>query len=620
MPSLRLLAPLALVPALLGPWLEGRAATLEEPPGEPELAELVARDDRAGFTARTGEAAAADLARPSLSGRTRRAGLVALGIGGRLRARPTLESVALEDPDPDARRAAVLGLGELGTHGPQDLGDAEITLVELVDDADPRLAECALLALGRAGRLEWVAAVAADLSNPRAESAADVLAFLEQPGSATCGAARELFDLRWAAAKRYGTVDGQAWDIAVVDALTRDDTFMEEVVLRAAAPLAGKYRGVRDHFLEILFQHRTPVVLRAAVVAMPVELDRLIDAGLWKPTEDEWRTIVDEAVRTRNDVVMRASLRRAADVPDLVPRVAALLHHRRRPQTPAIVASLDSPDPAVRAAAATALADIGEKTELRALQRLDAATEDPDVRAAALAARMRLRDEQALARGRALLAGTAPKGEGVDRKRLLHVLARTCIAADDLDLLGFLTELVQDDERALLLAAMAVERRTVDTSFLRARYPEMDVDSEEATSVLRALGRSPAHEDLEFIAELFPLEDDPRANVELALALIRANHAEAQPILRAAVWSGPWNRSVLAAAVVQDTSGARVLQQWVSKPPADATSTDIRRLGFAIGEWGGMDALWELAQLVGGGAQRPALQGALLGALTHRTH
>ncbi len=52
-------------------------------------------------------------------------------------------------------------------------------------------------------------------------------------------------------------------------------------------------------------------------------------------------------------------------------------------------------------------------------------------------------------------------------------------------------------------------------------------------------------------------------------------------------------------------------------PPAGATEADVRRLGFALGQWGGLPTVEALARRRNGGD--PALQGALLGALTTRS-
>ena len=54
-------------------------------------------------------------------------------------------------------------------------------------------------------------------------------------------------------------------------------------------------------------------------------------------------------------------------------------------------------------------------------------------------------------------------------------------------------------------------------------------------------------------------------------------------------------------------------------PPASASSNDLRRVGFAIGEWGGVAALEDLARDLHYASGHPALQGAFLGALSART-
>lgn len=157
---------------------------------------------------------------------------------------------------------------------------------------------------------------------------------------------------------------------------------------------------------------------------------------------------------------------------------------------------------------------------------------------------------------------------------------------------------------------------------LRAAYGEVDRGSSTAGRLLRGIAHLPGAEDLEFLAREFPLDGNHEGNVFLAHTLIKNGHAKVEPILQAAVWDGPWHRSVLAAALVVEYRGVDLLMQWAAKPPASARSTDLRRVGFAIGEWGGLEAIDVLRGLLGSaaGAERPALQGALLGALTTRTH
>ena len=80
----------------------------------------------------------------------------------------------------------------------------------------------------------------------------------------------------------------------------------------------------------------------------------------------------------------------------------------------------------------------------------------------------------------------------------------------------------------------------------------------------------------------------------------------------------PWNRSLLAGALYADVAGLEAMRLELSTPPRTATESDLRRAGFALGEWGGLLQVEALAAKLGGGD--PRLQGALLGALSARTH
>ena len=109
-------------------------------------------------------------------------------------------------------------------------------------------------------------------------------------------------------------------------------------------------------------------------------------------------------------------------------------------------------------------------------------------------------------------------------------------------------------------------------------------------------------------------------NLELASGLARSGHRSVEPMLQRAVWELPWNISVLAAGVVRSTYGQRTLISWAANPPVDASEEDVRRLGYAIGEWGGMPAVEELRKRLNStSGGDPALEGAILGALASRT-
>jgi hypothetical protein len=254
--------------------------------------------------------------------------------------------------------------------------------------------------------------------------------------------------------------------------------------------------------------------------------------------------------------------------------------------------------------------------DLTALRVLDE-RQDPELNMAATAARLRLGQPEAREKAERILS--RPEVYDERRTALIEALATTCRTAKDLDLLEELVPFVNGPDKGSLAACLAMRNRTADREVMRSSFGDFDPSSPGALRILRALGTYATQEDIKFLAELFPIEGHLAANVELTVALARIGHPKIQPILQSAVWRGPWNRSVLAAAIVEDNWGMRVLEQWASKPPTSATSADVRRLGFAIGEWGGMEAVHKLSQRLGGGADRTALQGALLGALAART-
>jgi hypothetical protein len=135
---------------------------------------------------------------------------------------------------------------------------------------------------------------------------------------------------------------------------------------------------------------------------------------------------------------------------------------------------------------------------------------------------------------------------------------------------------------------------------------------------VEALGRHPGAADLSLVRSLFPLGDELEIDVELACVLVRSGDAEIVPLLRSALWSEPWNRSVLAAALWIDVGGLDPLRLELQRPLAGASSRDLRRVGFALGEWGGLAEVEWLGTRIG--PAEPALQGAMLGALGARTH
>jgi hypothetical protein len=101
--------------------------------------------------------------------------------------------------------------------------------------------------------------------------------------------------------------------------------------------------------------------------------------------------------------------------------------------------------------------------------------------------------------------------------------------------------------------------------------------------------------------------------------MIEHREPEIMPILRAGLWTSTRDVSLLAGGLVARVGGPNALVDELRVPPRNATSGDLRRVGFAIGEWGGVAALGALARELRWSSGDPALQGALLGALSTRT-
>jgi len=628
------------------------AAVLAPAQAQDELAEVraewaakIARDARIGFVQRSAGLALADVLEADVSPQKRAAALLALGGSGAVSERPRLSAWAVEG-NPVERQAAILALGELGRSGPGRLGTASTLLVDLLSDPDPLIAECALLALLRTNEAGWrelAEGIAAERSHRLSTIAPVLIGFIGFPGgSQPSRAAARLLDWRWDAGRAYGTIDTKAWSITLIEGLQENDEFLDHLIYRSAARLAGT--SIRDHLVQLLLTHGGQAVVRAAVRTMSHEVEQIIAADLWTPSDEEWFALVDEASRAGGDIFLPLALERAARQRMVAPIAAGLMVQRDRRYLDVILSALQAPEPLLRVRAARAVADGNLADSIPLLAELEA---DPDtrVRAAALVARVRLGDSFAAYTLTRYLAGeideeaTAADEEPADAELLEPVevdfeepepvegredyyaeLTEYYWAIDSIGIFFELADALEGRERADMLACLHLRGQRSELEALRESFDEIDPRSPTMRRVLRALGQNSRPEDVEFLASIFPFEDYADANLEIAIALLENGHAKVRPILQRAVWSGPWNRSVLAAALGREAWGMRILLYWVTKPPAYATSADIRRLGFAIGELGGMEGLEELTKRIGAGSDRPALQGALLGALVARTH
>ena len=640
------LSPLAPLPAALA------ALLLALPGQEPELLpdqlpgtppptssweQLIERERKVGFIpTRTAESALSDLDRPDVSDETRAAALMALCCvrPPRTSERPRLESWAVEGP-PAVRIAAILGLGEMGLPDPG-------LLLGFADDPDSHIAEAALVALLRSDApagLRRVEQISRDPDHPHAAAAASLLVFYLDPTTLvrekldgrTTRAARALLELRFAAARRYGLFDNQIWSVLVLEDLCEDPSFLDRVIYRAAARLQRP--GIPDHFVEILTKYGPPAgasgryeSMRGALEVMPSEIEELILHEVWLPPDPAaWRILLEEIDAQRlegltDGVLGQAFLR----VPELEVYAALLLVRG------GVAGGLGRLELALRSGSAAERADVAlalgrggfdDYVEDLELMREDG---DAELRGKALVGLFLLGLEEAELElrerfePRHSFQPTLAEGDPAEDEAAIDALCGLVELPEVrellLDFFAGLDEPLHTRVATALTVSGRSEARDVVRSALRAGPPS----GEEGARRVRALAAEPTLEDLELLRELFPVEDEPEVNAELALALIGARDPRVMRVLETALWQGPWNRSCLAGAVLIDVAGVEVLRLEVLHPPLQASASDRRRVGFALGQFGGLREVDELGSRMGSGD--PALQGVLLGALAARTY
>jgi HEAT repeat protein len=593
-----------------------------------EWVKLMRRDSGVGFTDRTRQAAQSALSDTDTVGIARACAFFALGSVQSVAARPALELEAREAPG-IVRRAAVLALGELG----ESLNGAAELLIELLEDPDPSIVNDALLALARSHfpRAEThLKRLVSDTPNPLSQRAQQALDFVRFPNRRSeFESVTMLLSLRYETAKRYGSLNGRPWSQHRLEELKRDEAFLDEVILMAAAELLKP--GIKDHLMEIVIQPGRTLRWRAAATALPEDVERMIANGLGGPhREAGWAQLIDGAVESGWAGSMPETLGKALSIRALAPTAAAHLIRSRPDLEEELRAAFRSPRREVRVRAAEAVGRLsltGYLLDLRGLSKhtFTAGGSQPhriQVAAASWVARLRLGDLTAREPMIDVLADRVGAYNDHDRSGVLDALEKACLSEAVVQFLVQLAPLTDGLVRAEVQALLALSGRAPASAGLRAAYGEADRGSSSAGRLLRGIAHLPSVDDLEFLAREFPLDEDHASNVLLAQVLIENGHEKIEPILRAAIWKGPWHRSALAAAVVAEYRGLDLLMHWVAMPPATARSVDLRRVGFAIGEWGGLEAIDKLRRLLGSaaGAERPALQGALLGALTTRTH
>ena len=635
---------LALVTLLASVQPDGGRA--QEPPRF-DAAKLAERDARVSFTRGAATRARAFLDPDSVESRgsfgsldgdpvdllqlddsveARGAALIALGGGGGRREVPLLESFAVSGR-PTERRAALFGLAEMGGVGLAALtrlagdvvSDFEDTLVFAVDHAGRRDPKCAREARALLERL--VAKPSGSSGRAFADAARRALdANPDRPGGATRDTLELFWSLRWRAGRDYGFVDGRRWREAQFEALLGNEEFLDRFVLRAAELLEPS--AIQVHVMDMVGARdgaRAPRVgvLRGIVATNAGALDELFSSGNWSPgTKRNWDAILDELELSRTSADTPALLEAAVKAdPRLFERAGVLLlRGGHEPPAGWLDRARSRGSEAVWVALYESAGDRGDPRFVPKVQTMISSGAHPELDPVGTIALARLGHERSVDRLEDLLA----RGPSEERALAIRGLARV---AYDTNVRSMLTGLARVDdlselERTRIRLAFASVREWPDRAAVHQWLLAGAEPRTERARTVRALAESARSADLEVFRHLFPVEDDLDLNLELALALFTKRDKEMLEILRRALWSEEVNRGVIAGGVLVSTAGMRSLMEELDNPPRRATDAALRRVGFAIGEWGGVPAVEELA--LRRSERDPGLQGAVLGALAAR--
>jgi len=585
---------------------------------------LLDQDARVSFTSRTELAALTALEGGGLDQDSRAAALFALGASGSTRARALLEE-SLNDGPVRERCAAVLALGEMGI--------GVRTLLEgLREDSDPLVSECALLALMRTGRwaaAEYVEAVAESGDEARSQVAEKLLLFATNaPASESTAASELLLELRWDAARRFGLVDHRAWEVVQLERLAQDPEFLKGFILTA---VAETYRpGIKDHFRSLVEAERkglgavSDTTICAALRAMPKEVSLLVESGLWNP---RWDVLLQEIRDSELEGSTRGLLNVAKEIPSMRYRAVSLLVRSGNTEVlEPVLDELESGElgPMQLVWCCEALGDSGSQAAIPALDLLSQHSIE-NVAAAANIQLARLGDERAAVEVKGFLADT-------DSYMHRQVVGWVAAHAESPILASLLSDALSDMKGARALEANIALSLEGDSA-ARGRLREILISGlppgELGASAVRALEASGSIEDLAYLKHQFPHERDRVVNEALALAMFRARDSRVLPLIRAGVWdSEEFDQSVLASALFIEIAGLRALVDEARyEPMLDAHSDHARyrapkyprRVGYALGLWGGAQALEELYSEVSD-VREDVRHGAVLGALASRTH
>lgn len=566
--------------------------------------ELWQRDERVSFTAAAGRRAGRELDNPELGVGDRMSAWMAVGASRSVAFRPRLLRSALKGT-PLQRSIAVLALGEMGDVGYDPL-------MRVLAEKSDGVKEYLVLALARCGSKTATRELfdqAALRRNPLFEEAQAYVGMVRGGAPPLRPAVAQLLQLRWEAAMRYGHVDGRRWKEVLTTGLIELPRFVNHWISAAAADLNS---AVADDYLVVwAADGRADERLVGAVERLPDRLLQLWAAGEWSPDQPKTRQLVLEQLRaTHTQVQGRALIEQIVSVDPMNDRARfALLAAGGDADRLWIRERTDGTLGAQRQLA-LAMGTAGADRWAEELELLCDPLRAVQVRADAWVARARRGDARADSR---LIEVLSDETNG-DYNFFVSALARFAFDAKlsaHLDVLLKRTQL-DDVDRVLLLAGGIERGVSVYADPLRSAVRDrLSPIRTVAVSALRKLG---VQRDRLILAELFPDSTDVRLNVELALALAEKRDPTIHGLLRSLFWRGEFAPSMLAAGILAKHYGVAALLDEIKHEGPEVSKERLRRLGLAISEWGGAQAVEALSTMK---RVRPEIvEGATLGSIT----
>jgi len=430
---------------------------------------------------------------------------------------------------------------------------------------------------------------------------------------------RALFDflrLRREAALRFGRVDGEPWGARRLRALETDEEWLFDVIVPLGATVDRPW--TQDQLLAALIDDPRPSVLAAATRHLSEPLTQLVASNLWLPKDAEaWHHVLDAIEEQRAAAGFSLLLARATAVDvdlSVRQRAACILFAAGIAETSdeVVRAMLESPVAEERRMAVRA---VGDSFVVDAPEFFDVYLADADarVRAAALVA--------VLLRAPGTAADSVRAGL-IDDGDLRVVLVDELLRRSDVPVVAVYLALAVNlpgvpaasvtRARAVLLGLGVTEAGVQ----LRAEL-ESGLDGEVGAFALQTLNAFDPSGTRELAFDALMYGEDPVFTHAAARLLIDMRHPVGLALLRRALWAREFATTQFAAGWIVQQEGLAALEREADAPPHDAGDAALRRLGLALGEWGGYGEVQRLAR--NRSLRDPLVQGAYVGALASRT-